>query len=68
MGEYANDQIRADIKRMTGIDPGSIEDDEPRKRFVKPLYSKEQCKVCGKRVKFNGLKNHMRDVHESKKP
>ena len=39
MGEYANDQIRRDIKRMTGFDPGDLHD-EPRRTHAKPVYKR----------------------------
>ncbi len=42
MGEYANLQIREDIKRTTGFDPGPIEDDEPMP-YKKPVYKRVQC-------------------------
>lgn len=61
MGEYANLQIREDIKRMTGIDPGPVEDDESR--FLKPIYKRVQCSYCPARPKERGLKNHLWDKH-----
>jgi len=60
MGEYANLQIREDIKRMTGYDPGPIKD-EPR--FVKPVYKRVQCPHCVARPKEAGLRDHLRDKH-----
>jgi hypothetical protein len=62
MGEYANDQIRADMKRMFGFDPGPIED-EKGKRFVHPVYERVKCPHCDAKPKVRGLKDHLRDVH-----
>ena len=63
MGEYANDQIRADIKRMTGIDPGDMSDDDRRNRFSKPVYKRVKCPHCNVHPKEAGLRDHIRDVH-----
>jgi hypothetical protein len=62
MGEYANLQIREDIKRLTGFDPGPI-DDEPRKRYVQPVYKRVTCPHCKATPKERGLSDHMRDAH-----
>jgi hypothetical protein len=62
MGEYANDQIRADMKRMFGFDPGPIDDDKPQ-RFVKPVYKRVKCPHCDATPKERGLRDHIRDVH-----
>lgn len=61
MGEYADEQIRRDIKRMFGFDPGP-EDDRP-KRHAKPVYKRVKCPHCDKHPKEAGLRDHMRDVH-----
>ena len=65
MGEYADIQIREDIKRMHGFDPGDMNDDIPRKKKLKLPRSK--CAVCGATVKTIGLKDHMRDKHSMEK-
>ena len=62
MGEYANDQIRRDIKRMTGFDPGDLHD-EPRRTHAKPVYKRVKCPQCDKHPKAAGLAQHIRDVH-----
>ena len=61
MGDYANDQIRADIKRMHGFDPGAIEDE--RRVHGKPVYKRVACPHCDKHPKELGLAQHIRDVH-----
>ena len=63
MGEYADLQIRADIKRRFGYDPGDMSDeDTPRKpRGVMLLRTK--CPYCPSRPKAIGLQQHIRDVH-----
>jgi hypothetical protein len=62
MGEYANDQIRRDIKRMTGFDPGDLHD-EPRRTHAKPVYKRVKCPQCDATPKERGLRDHLRDVH-----
>ena len=37
MGEYANDQIRRDIKRMTGFDPGDLHDEPRTSDYIFPV-------------------------------
>ena len=61
MGEYANDQIRADMKRMFGFDPGDLNENEPR--FVKPVYKRVKCPHCKATPKEAGLRDHLRDKH-----
>ena len=63
MGEYANLQIRADMKRLFGYDPGEIED-EPR-RFKKPVYERVQCPHCKAKPKKAGLKDHIKAMHSA---
>lgn len=63
MGEYADDQIRADIKRMCGFDPGDLSSDEPKRSHVKPVYKRVKCPHCDAHPKEVGLWQHMRDVH-----
>ena len=61
MGEYADLQIRADIKRMHGFDPGDMSED-PRK--LKKKAPRVNCPICGARVeKQFGLGDHMRAKH-----
>lgn len=60
MGEYADLQIREDIKRMHGFDPGDM-DDTPRKPKINLPRSK--CPICKATVKTIGLTDHMRDKH-----
>lgn len=62
MGEYANDQIRRDIKRMTGFDPGDL-NDEPRRTHKQPVYKRVKCPQCDATPKERGLRDHLRDVH-----
>lgn len=61
MGEYADLQIREDIKRMCGFDPGDMSE-APRKTKVSMPRSK--CSICGATVKAIGLMDHMRDKHK----
>lgn len=64
MGEYADIQIRADIKRMTGVYPGDMSDDDrPTKKFVKPVYKRVKCPHCDAKTKEAGLRDHLHDVH-----
>jgi hypothetical protein len=63
MGEYANLQIREDMKRMFGFDPGPIDDDAPRRLIKQPVYERVQCPLCDARPKVRGLANHMKDKH-----
>lgn len=63
MGEYANDQIRADMKRMFGFDPGDLNDDAPKKHQPKPVYKRVKCPHCDAKPKERGLWQHVRDVH-----
>ena len=62
MGEYANDQIRADMRRMFGYDPGDL-NDEPKRTHAKPVYKRVTCPQCDKRPKVAGLAQHIHDVH-----
>ena len=62
MGEYANDQIRADMKRMFGYDPGDL-NDEPKRSHEKPVYKRVKCPHCTAHPKEPGLWEHIRDVH-----
>lgn len=61
MGEYADIQIREDMKRMFGFDPGDMSEDiAPRKK-----RTRVNCPICGKHVeKKFGLLDHMRDKHK----
>ena len=64
MGEYANLQIREDMKRMTGFDPGPIYDNEtPKQRKAKPVYKRVKCPHCDAHPKECGLWQHIRDAH-----
>jgi hypothetical protein len=56
MGEYADDYFRKEVKDRFGFDPGSMYSESKATQKV-------QCKVCSKRVKATGLKDHMRDAH-----
>jgi len=67
VGEYANDQLRADMKRMPGFDPGDL-NDEPRRTHAKPVYKRVKCPHCDKHPKEAGLAQHIKDVHPEKKP
>ena len=60
MGEYADLQIREDIKRMHGFDPGDMSD-IPKK--PKNNLPRVKCKICRASVKSNGLADHIRDKH-----
>ena len=61
MGEYADIQIREDIKRMFGFDPGDMGREEPTIRKKRP---KVRCSVCNAKVdKEFGLKDHMKAKH-----
>lgn len=62
MGEYADLQIREDIKRMHGFDPGDMSEDTPRKKQPKSENSK--CPLCNKKVRKIGLSQHMKDKHK----
>ena len=62
MGEYANDQIRADMKLMFGYDPGDL-NDEPKRSHAKPLYKRVKCPHCESTPKERGLQDHIRDAH-----
>ena len=57
MGEYADDYFRKEVQDRFGFDPGSMYGES------KAGPQKVQCKVCGKRVKQVGMKDHMRDAH-----
>jgi hypothetical protein len=63
MGEYANDQIRADTKRMFGFDPGDLNEDEPTRKHTKPVQKRVKCPHCEAKPKESGLAQHVRDVH-----
>lgn len=68
MGEYADLQIREDIKRMHGFDPGDMSYDRP-KRVKKPtnpakhVCKRVKCPHCDATPKESGLRDHIRDVH-----
>lgn len=62
MGEYANLQIREDIKRLHGFDPGPM-DDDPKPLRKQPVYERVQCPHCTARPKVRGLQDHLKDVH-----
>ena len=61
MGEYANDQIRADMKRMFGFDPGDLNEKESRPK--PPISKRVKCPHCDAHPKEKGLWQHVRDVH-----
>ena len=61
MGEYADDQIRRDQKRMFGFC-----DDHPADssvRYVQPIYARVQCPHCKAKPKERGLRDHIQAVH-----
>jgi len=60
MGEYADLQIREDIKRMYGFDPGDMGDTSRKPKINQPRV---KCKICGASIKAVGLTDHMRDKH-----
>lgn len=62
MGEYADLQIREDIKRTCGFDPGPMDDGAPR-AHKKPVYKRVKCPYCEAHPKEPGLRDHIRDVH-----
>lgn len=62
MGEYAHYQMRDEILNAHGYDIGEY-DEEPRKRFVKPVYKRVKCPHCECHPKERGLQDHMRDKH-----
>jgi hypothetical protein len=62
MGEYANLQIREDMKRMFGYDPGPIDDNDEVRR---PVAKRVKCPYCNRHPKESGLSQHIRDAHES---
>jgi hypothetical protein len=61
MGEYADDYFRREVEAKFGFDPGP--NDKPTHK-AKP--GKVHCPTCQKRVKAVGLKDHMRDAHQTK--
>jgi len=63
MGEYADLQIRDDIRRSHGFDPGDMSD-EKTKRFIKPVCKRVKCPHCNVHPKEIGLSNHIRDAHK----
>lgn len=64
MGEYANLQLREDMKRMFGYDPGPIEDEPRVRRQDKPVHPRVKCPHCDAHPKVRGLRDHIRDVHQ----
>lgn len=64
MGEYADDYFRAEFKRMHGVDPGSMYEDDDG-----PARVKIRCKACGRVLRTPGaLADHTRDKHGAAKP
>jgi hypothetical protein len=62
MGEYAHDMMRQEIKGRHGFDIGEY-DDEPRERFVKPVFKRIKCPHCECRPKEVGITQHIKDKH-----
>jgi len=61
MGEYADIQIREDMRRMFGFDPGDMSEENNKPRKKKPRVN---CSICGAHVeKQFGLKDHMKAKH-----
>jgi hypothetical protein len=63
MGEYANLQIRADIKKQFGFDPGDM-DDERKAKNPKAPVRRVKCPHCPAHLKEVGLAQHIKDVHK----
>jgi hypothetical protein len=60
VGEYADDQISRDMKRMFGVDY------EGGEKTSKPKSKKVKCPRCGKWLKPTGINDHIRDFHNKK--
>lgn len=60
-GVYLEGESAGDPRRCAGCRHDA-------KHPVHHPLAKTACKACGRRVKFTGLRDHMRDAHGPKKP